>query len=227
MRLRPSGEAGPIASHFAGFARYQSESAWTWEHMALTRARPVAGDAGLCRRVSETIAAVLRSPRDPEKLVIDVAAMRRRVADENPRPSRWDLRNRGGGLIDLEFIVQYLMLRHAPSSPQILRRATAEAIATLGEAGLLPPQARHELGEAAALFRKVQAVLTLLANELPSTAVLAEPDAAALAACVGSVDFAQLDADITAAAARVSSWYDRLIEQPARQAAQARGDDAR
>ena len=231
MRLRPSGEAGPIASHFAGFARYQSESAWTWEHMALTRARPVAGDADLCRRISETIAAVLRSPRDPEKLVIDVAAMRRRIAEENPRPSPWDLRNRRGGLIDLEFIVQYLVLRHAASSPQILRRGTAEAIAALGEAGLLPPRAQHELGEAATLFRNVQAVLTLLGDGSPSTAVLAEPDAAALAACVGAVDFARLDADITGAAARVSSWYDRLIEQPARQAAQtsgpARGDDAR
>jgi glutamate-ammonia-ligase adenylyltransferase len=227
MRLRPSGEAGPIASHFAGFTRYQTGSAWTWEHMALTRARPVAGDAGLCGRISETIAAVLRSPRDPEKLVIDVADMRRRVAEENPRPSPWDLRNRPGGLIDLEFIVQYLLLRHAASSPQILCRRTAEAIAALGEAGLLPSQAHHELGKAATLFRNVQAVLTLLGDGSPSTAVLAEPDAAALTACVGAVDFARLDADITAAAARVSSWYDRLVEQPARQAARARGDDAR
>jgi glutamate-ammonia-ligase adenylyltransferase len=227
MRLRPSGEAGPIASHFAGFARYQGESAWTWEHMALTRARPVAGDANLCRRISETLAAVLRSPRDPKKLVIDVAAMRRRIAEENPRPSPWDLRNRRGGLIDLEFIVQYLVLRHAASSPQILGRATAEALAALGEAGLLAPQAQHELGEAAVLLRNVQAVLTLLGDGSPSTTVRAEPDAAALAACVGAVDFARLDADTTAAAARVSSWYDRLIEQPARQAAQARGDDAR
>ncbi len=227
MRLRPSGEAGPIASHFDGFARYQSESAWTWEHMALTRARPVAGASGLCRRISEIIAAVLRSPRGPEKLVIDVAAMRRRVAEENARPSPWDLRNRPGGLIDLEFIVQYLLLRHVASSPQILCRRTAEAIAALGDAGLLPPGVQHELGEAAALFRNVQAVLTLLGDGSPSTLVLAEPDAAALAACVGAVDFARLDADITAAAARVSSWYDRLIEQPARQAAQATGDDAR
>jgi glutamate-ammonia-ligase adenylyltransferase len=227
MRLRPSGEAGPIASHFAGFGHYQSESAWTWEHMALTRARPVAGDAGLCRRISETIAAVLRSPRDPEKLVIDVAAMRRRVAEENPRPLPWDLRNRRGGLIDLEFIVQFLMLRHAASSPGIICRRTAEAIAALGEAGLLPTRAKRELGEAATLLRNVQAVLTLLADGSPPIAVLAEPDAAALAAGVGAVDFGRLDADISAAAARVSSWYDRLIEQPARQAAQARGDDAR
>ena len=226
MRLRPSGEAGPIASHFDGFARYQSEAAWTWEHMALTRA-PVAGDAGLCRRISETLAAVLRSPRDPEKLVIDVAAMRRRIAEDNPRPFLWDLRNRPGGLIDLEFIVQFLMLRHAASSPQILRRATPEAIGTLGEARLLPPQAQHELGEAAVLLRNIQAILTLLADGLPPTAVLAELDAAALAACVGAVDFAGLDADITAAMARVCSWYDRLVEQPARHAARARGDDAR
>ena len=119
-----------------------------------------------------TLAAVLRSPRDPEKLVIDVADMRRRIAEENPRPSPWDLRNRRGGLIDLEFIVQYLMLRHAASSPQILRRATTEAIAALGEAGLLPPQAQHELGEAATLFRNVQAVLTLLADGSPASAAL-------------------------------------------------------
>ena len=188
---------------------------------------PVAGDTGLCRRIPEAIATVLRSPRDPGKLLIDVAAMRRRVAEENPRPSPWDLRNRPGGLIDLEFIVQYLLLRHAASSPQILCRRTADAIAALGEAGLLPPRAQHELGEAAALFRNVQAVLTLLGDGSPSSPVLAEPDAAALAACVGAVDFARLVADISAAAARVSSWYDRLVEQPARQAAQARGDDAR
>ena len=224
MRLRPSGEAGPIASHFAAFARYQRESAWTWEHMALTRARPIAGDAGLCRRISDTLAAVLQSPRDPEKLVVDVADMRRRIAEENPRPSAWDLRNRRGGLIDLEFIVQYLMLRHAGSSPQILRRATPEAIAALGEARLLPPRAQHELGEAAALFRNVQAVLALLADGSSATGGLAEPDAAALAACVGAVDFALLDADMTGAAARVRSWYGCLIEHPAQRAAQIRGD---
>jgi glutamate-ammonia-ligase adenylyltransferase len=226
MRLRPSGEAGPIASHFAGFARYQSESAWTWEHMALTRARPVAGNADLGGRIMKTVDAVLRSPRDPEKLVVDVAEMRRRIAEENPRPSSLDLRNRRGGLIDLEFIVQYLVLRHAASAPQILHRATAEAIAVLGESGLLPPQARHDLAHAAALFRNVQTVLTLLADGSPPGAVLAEPDAAALAACVGAVDFARLDADITDAAGRVSNWYDRLIEGPAKRAARMRGDDA-
>ena len=170
---------------------------------------------------------MLCSPRDRDKLVIDVADMRCRIADENPRPSAWDLRNRRGGLVDLEFIVQFLMLREAASAPQILHRGTSEAIAALGEAGLLPPQARHELGTAAGLFRNVQEVLALLGDGLPAAGDLEEPDAATLAACVGAIDFARLDADITDAAARVRGWYDRLIGEPARRAAQERGEDAR
>ena len=227
MRLRPSGEAGPIASQFAGFARYQRETAWTWEHMALTRARPVAGDAALCQLISEAVDVVLRAPRDPRNLVIDVASMRRRIAEENPRPSPWDLKNRRGGLIDLEFLVQYLMLREAASSPRILRRGTAQALLALGEAGVISALAQRELGDAATLFRDVQAVLTLVSDGLPATAALPEPDAATLARCVGAVDFAHLDTDITNATACVRSWYDCLIEEPARRAAEEIGDSAR
>ena len=226
MRLRPSGQSGPIASQFDGFARYQRESAWTWEHMALTRARPVAGDAALCRRLSETIETVLKAPRDPRSLVIDVAEMRRRIADEHTQPSRWDLKNRRGGLIDLEFIVQYLMLREARSSPEILRRSSAEALVALGETGVLPSRAQQELRDAEKLFRDVQSVLVLVNDRMPAPAALPSPDAATLARCVGAVDFAQLGADITNATERVLSWYDRLIDEPARRAAKEVGDSA-
>ena len=219
MRLRPSGAAGPIASSLESFARYQRESAWTWEHMALTRARAVAGDAALCRRVADIIAAVLHSPRDPDRLLIDVAAMRRRIAGENPRPSPWDLKNRRGGLIDLEFIAQYLMLREAHASPQILCRGTAQGLRALGAAGVLPPQAEHELREALALLRQVQAVLTLIGESGSRAGAFPEPDATTLARCTGAIDFARLCADITAAAARVRAWYERLIDQPAQHAA--------
>ena len=219
LRLRPSGASGPIASSFAAFARYQHESAWTWEHMALTRARPVAGDAALCRRIAEVIAGVLGSTRDPRRLLIDVADMRRRIAEENPRPSPWDLKNRSGGLLDLEFIVQYLVLREAASSPQIVHRGTAAALRALGEVGALSPQAQRELLEALVLLRHVQALLTLLRDELYAADTFPEADAATLARCAGAVDFAELDADITAAAARVYGWYQRLIEEPARRAA--------
>ncbi len=219
MRLRPSGAAGPIASSLESFARYQSQSAWTWEHMALTRARPVAGDPGLCRRVGAVIEAVLRSRRDPRRLVIDVADMRRRIAGENRHPPPWDLKNRRGGLIDLEFIAQYLMLREAAASPQVLRRATAEALSALGRAGLLSPRAEHELGGALTLLRQVQALSTLIGESAPREGPFPATDAATLARCAGVIDFARLDADITAAAARVGDWFERLIDEPARHAA--------
>jgi len=225
MRLRPSGRSGPVATSIDAFANYQESEAWTWEHMALTRARPVAGDTTLCRRISDGLETVLRRPRDPAKLAVDVADMRRRMAEQTPRPAPWDLKNRRGGLIDLEFIVQYLQLQHAAATPNVLHRDTAEALGELGAAGALPKQAEHELGGAAKLLRNVQAVLTLLIDGSPTVAHLSEADAATLARCAGAVDFGRLDADITDATARVRRWYDRLVEQPARHASEMTGDN--
>jgi glutamate-ammonia-ligase adenylyltransferase len=222
MRLRPSGASGPIASSLAAFARYQRESAWTWEHMALTRARPIAGDRALCERIDAAIAAALTAPRDPRRLIADVATMRRRIAENAPRPAPWDLRNRRGGLIDLEFTVQYLMLREAARAPQVLRRDADAALSALGTVGALPPQGVRELGDALALLRHLRELLALLFEGVPTRAVLAGPQGAALARCAGAIDFARLDADMTAACARVRAWYDRLIARPARRAAQSR-----
>jgi glutamate-ammonia-ligase adenylyltransferase len=222
MRLRPSGESGPIASSLAAFAQYQRESAWTWEHMALTRARPIAGDEALQQRLRDAIAAALRQPRDPRRLVVDVADMRRRIAESVPRPSPWDLRNRRGGLTDLEFTVQYLMLREAARRPEVLRRETGAALAALGDAGALPPQAVRELSEALALLRHLRALLALLFDGVPDPVALAGPAGATLARCAGAVDFVRLDADMVAACARVRAWYERLIVRPARRVAQSR-----
>jgi glutamate-ammonia-ligase adenylyltransferase len=220
MRLRPSGASGPIASSLAGFARYQRESAWTWEHMALTRARPVAGEPALRGRIADAIGSVLASKRNARRLLLDVADMRERIAEANPSPPLWDLKNRRGGLTDLEFIVQYLVLREAASSPQLLCCGTEQALRALGAAAVLSKQAQHELLGAFALLRQVQMLLTLLYDELPQAGAFSEDDAATLARCAGAVDFARLDADITAAAGRVRDWYRRLIEEPARCAAQ-------
>ena len=225
MRLRPSGASGPIASNLPSFTRYQRESAWTWEHMALTRARPVAGDPALRMRIADAIGSVLASKRDALRLLVDVADMRRRIANENPRPSLWDLKNRRGGLIDLEFIVQYLQLREAASSPQLLCCGTEQAVRILAAVGALSPQAQRELLDALALLRHVQALLTLLRDGPADEGAFSEADAATLARCAGAVDFARLDADITAATKRVSGWYRRLIEAPARRAAQQMAED--
>ena len=231
MRLRPSGEAGPIATSIDAFARYQRDEAWTWEHMALTRARPVAGDAALFARIGAAINAALCRPRDRRALVADVAAMRRRIADQHPRPPPWDLRNRRGGLIDLEFTVQYLILREAARAPAIAFRPTGAAIAALGRAEALPPRAVAELGEAAALLRHVQSLMALLFDRPPDATALAGIAGRTLARCAGAVDFARLDADISTACARVRDWYERLVGRPARRAAQqaaiANGEPAR
>ncbi|MGE5271145.1 MAG: bifunctional [glutamine synthetase] adenylyltransferase/[glutamine synthetase]-adenylyl-L-tyrosine phosphorylase [Thiohalocapsa sp.] len=220
MRLRPSGESGPIASSLDAFAQYQRESAWTWEHMALTRARPIAahgaGDTALREGIAAAIRAALTMPRHPGRLVVDVADMRRRIADSHPRPSPWDLRNRPGGLLDLEFIVQYLLLREAARRPQLLHHNTETVLQALGAAHILPPQAAHELGEALALLRHLRGLLALLFEGVPPPAALAGPAGATLARCAGAVDFARLDADMTAACGRVRRWFRRLIAQPAR-----------
>ncbi len=221
MRLRPSGEAGPIASSLAAFAQYQRENAWTWEHMALTRGRPVAGDPALCAHIAAAIVAALTAPRDPQRLVADVADMRRRIAESHPRPGPWDLRNRPGGLIDLEFTVQYLMLREAARTPTVLCREAGAALAALGAAGALPPQGVRELSEALALLRHLRALLALLFEGVPDRAALDGPAGLTLARCAGAIDFARLEADMNAACDQVRAWYDRLIARPAGDIAQA------
>ena len=222
MRLRPSGASGPIATSFAGFAHYQHESAWTWEHLALTRLRAVAGDAALGRRVEAAVATVLRRERDPAALVVDVHEMRQRIAHEHPHPPALDLRNRRGGLVDLEFIAQYLMLREAARLPQVLHRDIGGAVVALGNAGVLVPQDAQSLREAVTLLRTARVFLTLLFDATPDAGTLAGPPGATLARCAGAVDFARLDADISAACAGVLACYDRLVAEPARQALQSR-----
>ena len=221
MRLRPSGASGPIATSLAHFALYQRESAWTWEHMALTRARPIVGDAGLCCRIEAAVTAALVQQRDPDRLVVDVAEMRRRIAEAHPRPTPFDLRYRRGGLVDLEFIAQYLMLREAASRPHVLRRDIAAAQEALAAADVLEPPAVQVLGDSLRLLRAVRIFLALLFEGPPEPEALAGPAGAALARCVGAVDFARLDADISAACAGVLAWYDRLIAEPARKAIQS------
>ena len=220
MRLRPSGESGPIASSLAAFAQYQREQAWTWEHMALTRARPIAGDPSLCERAAAAIRAALTRKRDPDRLLLDVADMRRRIAEAHPAPSPWDLRNRPGGLTDLEFTVQYLLLREAAAQPELLHGDPSAAIAALEAAGALPPQAARELGEALSLLRHLRALLALLFDGVPDAAMLAGPAGATpsgmtLARCAGAIDFVRLEGDMTAACERVRFWYERLVAEPA------------
>ena len=160
-RLRPSGDAGPLATEAAAFRRYQQEDAWTWEHMALTRARPVAGDRELCAAVMDGIRAVLCAPRDADVLLADVASMRARVDNERHTENRWRLKHVRGGVLDLEFIAQYHLLRHAARHPSILVQSTQAAYRRMGEAGVLDAEDAGELADIAAFLQRLQGLLRL------------------------------------------------------------------
>ena len=108
-----------LATQFQGFAAYQREEAETWEHMALTRSRVIAGDAGLAKEIERTIAAVLRRPRVPETLAGEVRAMRALIAQEKGDDDPWDLKLAAGGLLDIEFVAQFLVLAKSKAHPKI------------------------------------------------------------------------------------------------------------
>ncbi|MDP9808771.1 glutamate-ammonia-ligase adenylyltransferase [Rhizobium tibeticum] len=110
MRLRPSGNKGPVATRIKSFEKYQRDEAWTWEHMALTRARLVCGDRELIGEAERIIAKVLFAKTDSDKIAKDVSEMRALIEQEKPPASIWDLKLIPGGLIDIEFIAQYLRL---------------------------------------------------------------------------------------------------------------------
>ncbi len=135
MRLRPSGNKGPVATRINAFGKYQREEAWTWEHMALSRARLICGDQSLVSEAESIIADVLSGKRDVAKVTHDVAEMRELIEKEKAPENGWDLKLIPGGVIDVEFIAQYLALI-APAKGVDIRingLTTGAALKVLGE----------------------------------------------------------------------------------------------
>ena len=137
MRLRPSGRKGPLATQFSSFKLYQRDEAETWEHMALTRARFVAGDASLAADIAETVRDTLARKRDPAKIAREARVMRALIATEKGDKDLWDLKLVAGGLIDIEFVAQYLQLAFAHARPAILDVSTRKVVEKAGAAGLI------------------------------------------------------------------------------------------
>jgi [glutamine synthetase] adenylyltransferase / [glutamine synthetase]-adenylyl-L-tyrosine phosphorylase len=212
MRLRPSGNSGPIASSLEGFRRYQQADAWTWEHMALTRARVVAGNRSLALEVEAALHEVLIRPRDTAKLATDVAAMRRRMAQQHPGERLFDLKHMPGGMVDIEFIAQYLMLRHATERPAVLAHGTDGALVALARAEYLSEKDFTRLRSALSLWRRLHGYLRLTVGERFDEASLAPVFARRLAEIGGAVDFAELRTQISATAAAVRAIYLNIVE---------------
>jgi glutamate-ammonia-ligase adenylyltransferase len=224
MRLRPSGKAGPIATSLSGFRRYQEAQAWTWEHMALTRARVVTGETAFAERISETIRDLLSAPRDPEKLLRDVAEMRERIGREYQAKDLWSVKYLRGGLVDLDFIAQYLQLRHGNAHPEILEASTAAAFARLAQSGLLGASLAPRLIEAARLMRQVQSFLRLTVIGDFDEGAAPEGLKRSLARAAEAESFPALKDKILTAAQTAYEAYREIIEKPAKAAAESEPD---
>jgi glutamate-ammonia-ligase adenylyltransferase len=163
MRLRPSGNAGPLVTSLGAFSSYHHNEAWTWEHQALTRARVVAGDLELTRRVQEEIRAILTLPRDAEQVRREVVEMRERMfQDKRPPADVVDIKQTRGGIVDIEFLTQYLILSHAARHPEIAHRNVVRALLACERAKRLSAKKRTRLEEAYGFYRLVENRLRLL-----------------------------------------------------------------
>jgi glutamate-ammonia-ligase adenylyltransferase len=201
-RLRPSGTQGPPAASFEAFARYQHEQAWTWEHMALCRARALYGSADARAELQEIVCDVLKAPRDAEKLLSDVLEMRATMAEHKPAKGPLDVKLARGGLVDLEFLVHFTQLR----SGQGLTADLRGAIAALAQDGLLPETlvAAHD-----ALTRFLVAA-RLLAPDVSE--LLPGPRAALARACACS-DWETVQAGLLTARKNVASVWQSTFAQ--------------
>jgi [glutamine synthetase] adenylyltransferase / [glutamine synthetase]-adenylyl-L-tyrosine phosphorylase len=218
MRLRPSGTKGPIASSLGAFKQYHSDTAWTWERMALTRARPLSGPPELRERIVAVICETLMAPRDPDALLRDVADMRARLDAERRTDCNWALKHLRGGVVDIEFIVQYLTLRHAHGHPQILGHDTRGALEALVAAKLLDATTGEHLTVAWDLWQGLQSLLTLtIEGELTREREdeISQALKQDLVRCGGTDDFAALEKKIRDTADQVYRCFRTIIEEPA------------
>lgn len=183
--LRPNGNSGLLTTSFEAYEKYQlgrgSNTAWTWEHQAMTRARFVLGDASLGERFDRIREAVITAPRDRDALKAEIVAMRAKVSAARPvRPERFDVKHSPGGMVDAEFAVQFLLLSQAKAHPELIPNVGNIALLLRAEkAGLLP----EGIGAAAAAayreLRRVQhrARLNEEPTQVPMTSLVAEREA--------------------------------------------------
>jgi len=157
MRLRPNGNSGLLVSSLEAFAEYQRRSAWTWENQALVRARVVVGDAGIARQFMRIRSGVLARPRDAEKLRAEVVDMRQRMRQELDESTggRVDLKQGRGGIVDVEFMVQFMVLRWSGEHAGLLKYTdNLRLLETIATAGLLPGEDARGLAEAYLAMRQ-------------------------------------------------------------------------
>ncbi|MBD3765811.1 MAG: glutamine-synthetase adenylyltransferase [Rhodobacterales bacterium] len=200
MRLRPSGRQGPVATSIQSFASYQRTEAWTWEHLALTRARPVAGSAELGAEVESFRLDLLAEKAGGDRVLADVAEMRARLQTAKPAQGPWDARNGPGRLMDIELMAQTAALRAADPGRTLARQLRA------GErSGLLTAEEAGVLRDTAGLMWSLHAAARLLSDRPLDPAALGEGGRALILRETDAPDAAALTDRVRAASARAAA----------------------
>jgi glutamate-ammonia-ligase adenylyltransferase len=167
MRLRPSGQSGPLVTHLDAFRQYQLTKAWVWEHQALVRARPVAGETALTARFADVRREVLCQRRDPVRLATEVQEMRARMRATQPAHTEglFDLKHDAGGIVDIEFMVQYAALRWAADYPAVVADTdNIHILRALARAGRLDEARAAMLADAYRRYLSLEQRLKLMDN---------------------------------------------------------------
>ena len=211
MRLRPSGRQGPLATQLASFKLYQEDEAETWEHMALTRARFVAGDKSLGADMGKTVRETLIRKRDAVKIAQETRAMRALIAREKGDSDVWDLKLAAGGLIDIEFIAQYLQLSFAHDHPAILDVSTRKVVEEAGRAGLITPEQAEVLIDAHRLYTDATQFMRLSTSGPFDAAKAAAGVKRRIAAANGFPDFEAFAAALGEARKRVRAAFVAIV----------------
>jgi glutamate-ammonia-ligase adenylyltransferase len=212
MRLRPSGRAGPLASHITSFADYQEHEAWTWEHMALTRARVISASPEFRTRIEEVIRTALTRPRDAATVAHDVADMRRAIAQEKGEDDHWDLKYAAGGTLDIDFIAQYLQLVHANDKPDILDVSTLEVLEKAERLGVLPHAFAEVLRAAVRLYHDLTQILRLCVSERFNPETAGDDLLHVMARAGDAPDFSSLEARVKETQAEVRRLFGVIVE---------------
>ncbi len=211
LRLRPSGGKGPLATQLRSFIEYQMSEAETWEHMALTRARPIAGDAGLMHQLETTIASVIAQPRDEAALRKAVRDMRALIAQEKGDAQVWDLKLVRGGMMDIEFIAQYLALNYAAAHAEILKVDTQDILRAATQVGVLDAAQGEKLVATHRLYTILMQMFRLSTEGAFDPKTMAAGVLRRIAAAADLPDFRLLESVLADTRAEVRSIFEALL----------------
>ena len=213
MRLRPSGRQGPLATRLSAFSLYQRDEAETWEHMALSRARVIAGDASLAAEISARVRETLLRERKPGQVAKQVRSMRALIAAEKGDRNAWDLKLVAGGLLDIEFAAQYLTLAFASARPEILDVSTRATIEKARAAGLLSGEAAETFVQAHRLYTDAIQFKRLAVAGVFDPASVASGVKRRIAAALGFADFEAFAAALDEKRKQVRATYEAVLSR--------------